>query len=83
MCLFSFGPVDLKLCLLKTMNIQFPLIIVIVKHALRNNNYRNTVLVSTPEITAALKVISATTRVILDTNKLRSASDKVIQATTK
>ena len=83
MCLFSFGPVDLKLCLLKTMNIQFPFIIVIVKHALRNNNYRNTVLVSTPEITATLKVVSATARVILDTNKLRSASDKVIQATTK
>ena len=46
------------------MNIQFPLIIVIVKHVLRNNHYRNTVLVFTPEITATLKIISATTRVI-------------------
>ena len=42
--------------------IQFPLIIVIVKHVLRNNYYRNTVLVFTPEITATLKVISATTK---------------------
>ena len=77
MRLFSFGPGDLKPCLLK-MNIQFPLIFVIVKHVLRNDNYRNTVLVSTPEITATLKVISATTRVILATNKLVSATDKVI-----
>ena len=60
------------------MNIQFPLIIVIVKHVLRDNHYRNTGLVVTPEITATLKVISATTRVILATNKLVSASDKVI-----
>ena len=54
--------------------------IVIVKHVLRNNHYRNTVLVFTPEITCAatLKAISATTKVILATNKLVSASDKVI-----
>ena len=42
------------------MNIQYPLIIVIVKHVLRNNHYRNTVLVFTPEITDTLKVLSAT-----------------------
>ena len=60
------------------MNIQFPLIIVIVRHALRNNHYRDTFLVFTPEITATLKVISATIRVILAPNKLVSASDKVI-----
>ena len=60
------------------MNIQFPLIIVIVKHVLRIDYYRNNVLVFTPEITATLKVISATTKVILATNKLVSASDKVI-----
>ena len=53
------------------MNIQFPLIIVIVKHVLRNNHYRNTVLVFTPEITA-------TTRLILATNKLVSATEKII-----
>ena len=52
------------------MNIQFYLIIVIVKHVLRSNHYRNTVLVITPEITATLKVISATAKVILATNKL-------------
>ena len=63
---------------LKKVNIQLPLIIVIVKHALRNNHYRNTVLVFTPEITATLNVISATTRVILATKHLVSASDKVI-----
>ena len=57
-------PCDLKPYLLK-MNIQFPWIFVIVKHVLRNNHYRNTVLVFTPEITATLKVISATTRVTL------------------
>ena len=62
----------------KKKNIQLPLIIVIAKHVIRNNNYRTTVLVFTPEITATLKVISATTRVILTTNKLVSASDKVI-----
>ena len=62
----------------KKLNIQLPLIIGIVKHVLRNNHYRNTVLVFTPEITATLKVISATTRVILATNKLESASDKFI-----
>ena len=55
----------------KKMNIQFPLIIVIVKHVLRNNRYRNTILVLTPEI-------SATTKVILVTNKLVAACDKVI-----
>ena len=55
MRLFSFGPGDLKPCLLK-MNIQFPLIFVIGKHVLRDH-YRNTVLASTPEITATLKVI--------------------------
>ena len=77
MRLFSFGPGDLKLCLLK-MNIQFPFIFVIVKHVLRNDHYRNTVLVFTAEITATLKVISATTRVTLATNKLVSATDKVI-----
>ena len=60
------------------MNMQFPLIIVIVKHVLRNSHHRNTVLVFTPEITATLKVISATTVVILATNKVVSASDKVI-----
>ena len=60
------------------MNINFPLNIVIGKHVLRNNHYRNTVLVFTPEITATLQVISATTRVILATNKLMSASDNVI-----
>ena len=59
-------------------NIQFPLIIIFVKHVLRNNHYRNTILVFAPEITVTLKVISATTRVILATNKLVSASDKVI-----
>ena len=78
MRLFIFGPGDLKPCLLKKMNIQFPLVIVIVKHVLRNNHYRNTVVVFTPEITATLKVISAPTMVILATNKLVSASDKVI-----
>ena len=79
MHLFSFGPGDLKPCLLK-MNIQFPLICVglIVKHVLRNDHYRNAVLVFTPEITATLKVISATTRVTLATNKLVLATDKVI-----
>ena len=56
------------------MNIQFPLIFGIVEHVLRNNHYRNTVLV----IAATLKVISATTRVILATNKLVSATDKII-----
>ena len=60
------------------MNIQTPLFIVIVKHALRDNHYRNTVMVLTPAIIATLKVISATTRVILATNKLVLASDKVI-----
>ena len=65
------------------MNIQFSLIIVIVKHVLRNNHYRNTVLGFTPEITATLKVISATAEVILITNKLVSATEKVIQAITK
>ena len=65
MRLFSFGPGDLKPCLLK-MNIQFPLIFVIVKHVLRNDHYRNT---------ATLKVISATTRVTLATNKLVSATE--------
>ena len=60
------------------MNIQFPLIIVIVKHVLRNNHYRNTGLVFIPEIAATLKVISATARVILATNKLVSATEKVI-----
>ena len=64
MRLFSFGPGDLKLCLPK-MNIQFPLILVIGKHVLRNDHYRNTVLVFTPEITATLNMISATTKVIL------------------
>ena len=78
MRLFSFGSGDLKPCLLKKMKIQFPLFIVIVKHVLRNNHYRDTVLVFTPEITATLKVSSATTRVTLATNKLASASDKVI-----
>ena len=68
MRLFSFGPGDLKPCLLK-MNIQSPLIVVIGKHVLRNDLYRNTVLVFTPEITATLKVISATTRVTLATKK--------------
>ena len=72
MRLFSFGPGDLKPCLLK-MNIRFPLIFVIVKHVLRNDHYRNTV----SEITATLKVISATTRVTLATNKLVSATEKV------
>ena len=74
---FSIGPGDLKPCLLK-MNIQFPLIFEIVKHVLPNDHYRNTVLVFTPEITATLKVISAITRVTLATNKLVSATDKVI-----
>ena len=60
------------------MEIHFPLIIVIVKHALRNIHYRNSVLVISQDITTTLKVISATTRVILATNKLVSASDKVI-----
>ena len=77
MRLFSFGPGDLKPCLLK-MNIQFPLIFLIVKHVLRNDHYRNIVLVFTPEITATLKVISATTRVTLATKRLVSATDKVI-----
>ena len=77
MRLFSFGLGDLKPCLLK-MNIQVPLIVVIVKHVLRNDHYRNTVLVLTPEITSTFKVISATTRVTLATNKLVSATDKVI-----
>ena len=77
MRLFSFGPGDLKPCLLE-MNIQFPLIFVIIKHVLRNDHYKNTVLVFTPEITATLKVISATTRVTLATNKLVSATYKVI-----
>ena len=77
MRLFSFGPGDLKPCLLK-MNIQFPLIFVIVKHVLRNDHYRNTDLVFTPEITATLKVISAITRVTLAPSKLVSATDKVI-----
>ena len=72
-----FSPGDLKPGLLK-MNIQFPSIIVIVKHVLHNILYRNTVLVFTPEITAALKIISATTKGILATNKLVSASEKVI-----
>ena len=62
----------------KKMNIQIPLIIVIIKHVLRNYHYRSTVLVFTPEITATLKIISVTTRVILATNKMVSASDKVI-----
>ena len=74
MRLLSFGPGDLKPCLLK-MNIPFPLILVIVKH---NNYYRNTVLVFTPEITATIKFLSATTRVILATNKMVSDTDKVI-----
>ena len=74
MCLFSFGIGDLKHCLLKQMNIQIPLIIVIVKHVLRYYYYRSTVLVFTPEITATLKV----TRVILATNKMVSVSDKII-----
>ena len=52
----------------KKMKIQFPLI---GKHVLRNNHYRNTVLVFTPET-------SATTRVIFATNKVVSASDKFI-----
>ena len=60
------------------MNIQFPLIIVIVKHVLRTNHYRNTVLLFTPEITAPLQVISATTRVILAAKKPVLASDNVI-----
>ena len=60
------------------MSIQFSLIIAIVKHVLRNIHYRNTVLVFTPEIKATLKVIPATTIVILATNQLVSASDKVI-----
>ena len=77
MRLFSFGPGDLKPCLLK-MNIQFPLIFLIVKHVLRKDHYRNTVLVFTPEFTATLKVISATTRVTLATNLLVLATDKVI-----
>ena len=59
------------------MSIQFPLISVIVKHVLRNYHYRNTVLVFTLQITATLKVVSAITRVILATNKLVSASDKL------
>ena len=54
MRLLSFGPGDLKRCPLK-MNIRFPLIFVIKKHVLRDH-YRNTVLVFTPEITAALKL---------------------------
>ena len=77
MRLFSFDPGDLKPCLLK-MNIQSPLIFVIVKHVLLNDHYRNAVLVFTSEITATLKVISAITRVTLATNKLVSATDKVI-----
>ena len=77
MRLFSFGPGDLKPCLLK-MNIQFPLIFVIVKHVLCNDHYRNNDLVFTPEITATFKVISAITRVTLAPNKLVSATDKVI-----
>ena len=77
MRLFSFGPGDLKPCLLK-MKIQSPLVFVIVKHVLRNDHYRNTVLVFTPEITATLKVILDITRVTLATNKLVSATDKVI-----
>ena len=56
MRLSSFGPGDPKPCLLK-MNIQFPLIFVIVKQVLSNDYYKNTVLVFTPEITATLKVI--------------------------
>ena len=72
----KYAFVQLWPCILK-MNIQFPSIFVIVKHVLRNNHYRNTVLVFTQEITATLKVISATTRVILATNKLVSANDKV------
>ena len=62
----------------RKMNIQFPLIIVIGKHVLRNNHYKNTVLLFTPEITATLKLISATAKIILATNKLVSVSDKVI-----
>ena len=69
-------PGDLKPCFLK-MNIQLPLIFVIVKHVLRNDPYRNTVLGFTPEITATLKVISGTTRVTLATKKLVSATDKL------
>ena len=65
--------VDLKHCLLK-MNIQFPLIFVIVKHVLRNDHYRNT---------ATLKVISATTRVTLATADVITSALKVISATTK
>ena len=73
MCLFSFGIGDLKHCLLKQMNIQIHLIIVIVKHVLRSYHYRSTVLVFTSEITATLKV----TRVILATNKMVSAVTKL------
>ena len=60
------------------MNFQFPLIIVIVKHVLRNNHHRNTVLVFTPEITATLKVISATTKVILATKEAITPTLKMI-----
>ena len=74
--------VDLKHCFLK-MNIQFPLIFVVVKHVLRNDHYRNTVLMFTPEITATLKVISATTRVTLATADVITSALKVISATTK
>ena len=77
MRLFSFGPGDLKPCLLK-MNIQFPLIFVIFKHVLRNDHYRNTVLLFTPEITATLKIISATTWVTLATAEVITSTLKVI-----
>ena len=40
------------------MNILFPLIILIIKHVLRDNNYRNTVLVFTPEIIATFLKLS-------------------------
>ena len=62
----------------KKINIHLPLIIVIVKHVLRNNHYKKTVLVFTSEITATLKLISANIRVILATNKLVSATEKAI-----
>ena len=82
----KYFKIESKMAAVKmTRKYTFPLIIVIVKHVLRNIYYRNTVLVFTPAITATSKaisatieVISATTRVILATNKLVSASDKII-----
>ena len=65
------------------MNIQFPLIIVIVKHVLCNNHYRNTVFGVYSRDHSHLKSYLSHYEVILATEEVITSTLKVILATTK